>query len=318
MIYDNTTYLSSQIIIKIISFISFSFISILIFASIKINSKQTLVKEILIIILIIEALHCIGMLLPTSKSSSNNVLCYIQSTLISASTTFNTVWITCISFSVYKSFVTKGEMIENKLKYYKYTFYLISLLTTILFLILLELSFSIDFDLSYCTIKYNPDHIGEFSYYIVYLIFISILFLICFIEINRNIYLLIYSLKKENLTNLVDTIKIKLYSIPLLFLLLINIIFQVLSIFFPDRLSVWIVYTFNIVYSLRSIVVGLMYGYNKEIHNFIFRKKESKVIDLLIDDNEKTVIDNDFDFEYLYKFSLMKKVDTSQKEGNSD
>ncbi len=133
--YSDNEILIAQIITKSLSGLSLVFILLLIYVIYKMSENYTIVSEVIIVMFSVEAIYCIAILLPTGVQSNNSILCYIQESLTIGSTIFITVWITCIGFTIWKSFTMNSSIFDYKIKLYRLVFYAISLFFTILSLI---------------------------------------------------------------------------------------------------------------------------------------------------------------------------------------
>ena len=133
--YSDTEILIAQILTKSLSGLSLLFLTSLIFIIYRMSDKITIVSEVIIVMFTVESFYCIAILLPTGVNSSNSILCYFQSCLIMGSTIFITTWITCIGFTLWKSFTMNSSIFDEKVKLYRLVYYAISLFVTILSLI---------------------------------------------------------------------------------------------------------------------------------------------------------------------------------------
>ncbi len=132
--YSETEILISIITTKVIAGISLLFSAFLIIILLKEGKRFTLVTEVITVIFVIEIIYNIGVLLPTNKDSNNSILCYFQSSLLTISTAFVSVWIPCISHTLLKSITLKLDDFEKKITLYRIQYYLYSIIASIVFL----------------------------------------------------------------------------------------------------------------------------------------------------------------------------------------
>lgn len=132
--YSENDILISLITTKVIAGISLLFSILLIYILLTEGKRFTLVTEVITVIFIVEVLYNVGVLLPTNRDSNNSLLCYFQSSLLTISTAFVSVWIPCISHTLLKSITLKLDDFEKKIDLYRILYYIYSITASIVFL----------------------------------------------------------------------------------------------------------------------------------------------------------------------------------------
>ena len=259
----------SDRLIVYFSMLPFDFISILgslfiVLLYLLVVSLQKFPFKIIFVLSIFDLFHAIAFAIPTYNSDDKDILCQMQSIMLSFSTTAGILWTSYIAGSLYLIIVKNSSFPQKHFKFFLFTVLIISILMTLV----PSITDTYGLAAGWCWISQNPQY--DTKFYERYFLF----FIPLWTSIALNTILFIFVSRAVRKTTMNQKVlislnkKLKYYPIILVISFLpytIKSIFEFLDNIYFERHLLELTIVAGIFRSIMGLLNAIVYGLTQRV-----------------------------------------------------